>query len=167
MRGRAACFASFALALAATSAAADTCVQAKAIYVDPAGGFELGFEPVGSESAATSNHFRIGVGAAGLLLDGVVMWSGEPERPNGLVMHDCPEGDATGEELRACTVWQGVVYTVDKAGHVGLLQSEDSPAAEQILLPDFGPSLRASNIWGKSKAQSDSSDVFQLKGCAT
>jgi hypothetical protein len=166
MRGRDARFASFALTLAATPAAADTCVQAQAIYADPAGGYELSFEPVGSESAATSNHFKISVGDTGVILDGVVMWSGEPERPNGLVMHNCPEGDVTGEELRVCTVWQGVVYTVDKAGQVGFLEVEDAPAAEQILLPDFGPSLRASSAWGKGKAQSDSSDVFRLKGCA-
>ncbi|HXV29876.1 MAG TPA: hypothetical protein VD840_06060 [Sinorhizobium sp.] len=166
MRGRDACFASFALALVAAPAAADECKQAQAIYADPAGGYELSFEPVGSESAATSNHFKISVGDTGLRLDGVVLWSGEPERPNGIVMHNCPEGDVTGEELRACTVWQGVVYTVDKAGQVGLLEAEDARAAEQILLPDFGPSLRASSAWGEGKARSDSSDVFQFKGCA-
>ncbi|HXV29533.1 MAG TPA: hypothetical protein VD840_04290 [Sinorhizobium sp.] len=166
MRGRDACFASFALALAATPVAAETCIQAHAIYADQVGGYELSFEPVGSQSAATSNHFKVSVGDTGLLLDGVVMWSEEPERPNGIVMHNCPEGDVTGEELRACTVWQGVVYTVDEAGHVGLLEAEDAPAAQQILLPDFGPSLRASSAWGKRKGQTDSSDVFRLKGCA-
>ncbi|WEX77206.1 hypothetical protein PYH37_005595 [Sinorhizobium numidicum] len=166
MSGRNAFFASLAIALITTPAFAEECKQAHAIYADPAGIYELRFEPVGSESAVTSNHFKVKVGETGLLLDGVVMQSGEPERPNGIVMHNCPEGDVTGAELSACTVWQGVMYTVDKAGKIGLLAAEDEPAAEQILLPDFGPSLRLSSAWGEGKANSDSSDVFQLRGCA-
>ncbi|OAP45648.1 hypothetical protein ATB98_11395 [Sinorhizobium saheli] len=152
-------------ALAATPASAQ-CVQARAIYADPAGTYELHFEPVGSESAVTSNHFKVKVGKTGLSLDGVVMQSGEPMRANGIVMHDCPTGDVTGAELDACTVWEGVIYTVDKAGRIGLLETEDAPAAEQILLPDFGPSLRTSSAWGAGKANADSSDVFAFKGCA-
>ncbi|MCZ4091202.1 hypothetical protein O3W52_14340 [Ensifer psoraleae] len=158
--------ASLAIALVAAPALADECRQAQAIYGDADGGYELRFEPVGSESAATSNHFKISVESSGLLLDGVVLWSGEPERSNGIVMHNCPTGDVTGEELRACTVWEGVIYAADKAGGIGLLQAEDAPAAEQILLPGFGPALRESSAWGKGKASVDSSDVFKFKGCA-
>ncbi len=166
MSGRPAILASFALALAALPALAEDCKQARAIYTDPAGGYELRFEPVGSEAAVTSNHFKISVQGTGLSLDGVVLPSGEPERPNGIVMHNCPTGDVTGAELTACTVWQGPIYAVDSAGTIGLLQAEDAAAAPQILLPDFGPSLRASSAWGEGKATSDSSDVFRFKGCA-
>ncbi|MBZ7923523.1 hypothetical protein LAC81_17180 [Ensifer adhaerens] len=154
-----------ASALAAPAAAAD-CKQSHAIYADRDGGYELRFEPVGSPSAATSNHFKVAVLKPGLLLDGVVMPAGEPERATGLIMHNCPEGDATGEELRACTVWQGVVYALDKAGAIGEIPAESEPAAAQLLLPDFGPSLRASGAWGKGKAEADSWDSFALKGCA-
>lgn len=154
-----------ASALAAPAVAAD-CKQSHAIYADRDGGYELRFEPVGSASAATSNHFKVAVLKPGLLLDGVVMPAGEPERATGLIMHNCPEGDATGEELRACTVWQGVVYALDKAGAVSEIPAETEPAAPQLLLPDFGPSLRASSAWGKGKAESDSWDSFVLKGCA-
>ncbi|THK35075.1 hypothetical protein EHS39_26600 [Ensifer sp. MPMI2T] len=166
MTGRNALLASLATVLAATPALADECVQAHAIYADPAGTYELRFEPVGSESAVTSNHFKVKVGNTRLSLDGVVMQSGEPLRANGIVMHDCPTGDVTGAELEACTVWEGVIYTVDKAGRIGLLQAEDAPAAGQILLPGFGPSLRTSSAWGEGKANADSSDVFEFKGCA-
>jgi hypothetical protein len=164
--GRTVLLAAFAAVFAATSAFAEECKQAHAIYADPAGTYELHFEPVGSEAAATSNHFKVKVGETKLLLDGVVMQSGEPLRANGIVMNNCPTGDVTGAELQACTVWQGVIYTVDKAGRIDLLQPEDAPAAEQILLPDFGPSLRASSAWGEGKADADSSDVFEFKGCA-
>ncbi|ASY64553.1 hypothetical protein SJ05684_c31290 [Sinorhizobium sojae CCBAU 05684] len=165
MRRRNILCASFTLALGACPAQADECSQAKAIYADQAGGYELSFEPVGSEAAVTSNHFKIRLAGTSLSLDGVVMVSGDLERPHGIVMHDCPTGDVTGAELSACTVWQGPIYTVDSVGTIGLLGSEDAPAAEQILLPDFGPSLRASSAWGEGKAQSDSSDVFRFKGC--
>lgn len=165
MGGRKALFVFFVLTLACP-AHADECSQAKAIYADQAGGYELSFEPVGSEAAVTSNLFKISLAGASLSLDGVVMASGEPERPNGIVMHNCPTGDVTGAELAACTVWEGPIYTIDSAGKVGLLQGEDAPAAEKILLPAFGPSLRASTAWGEGKAQSDSSDVFEFKGCA-
>ncbi|MDK1377183.1 MULTISPECIES: hypothetical protein [unclassified Sinorhizobium] len=158
--------ASLATISAAAPALADECSQAHAIYADPAGTYELRFEPVGSESAVTSNHFKVKIGKTRLSLDGVVMQSGEPLRANGIVMHDCPTGDVTGAELEACTVWQGAIYTVDKAGRIGQLQAEDAPAAEQILLPGFGPSLRTSSAWGDGKASADSSDVFELKGCA-
>ncbi|HEV7318431.1 MAG TPA: hypothetical protein VGO04_07470 [Ensifer sp.] len=154
-----------ASALAAPAATAD-CKQSHAIYADRDGGYELRFEPVGSASAATSNHFKVAVLKPGLLLDGVVMPAGEPERATGLIMHNCPEGDATGEELRACTVWQGVVYALDKAGAVSEIPAESEPAAAQLLLPDFGPSLRASKAWGKGKADADSWDAFVFKGCA-
>ncbi|WP_331372467.1 hypothetical protein [Sinorhizobium chiapasense] len=163
--GRTVLPAAFAAVFAATPAFADECKQAHAIYADPAGVYELRFEPVGSEAAVTSNHFKVTIGKTRLSLDGVVMQSGEPLRANGIVMHDCPTGDVTGAELEACTVWQGVIYTVDKAGRVGLLQAEDAPAAERVLLPGFGPSLRASSAWGESKAKADSSDVFEFKGC--
>lgn len=166
MSGRPAILAPLALGLAALPALAEDCKQARAIYADPAGGYELRFEPVGSEAAVTSNHFKIGVAGTGLSLNGVVLPSGEPERPNGIVMHDCPTGDVTGADLAACTVWQGPIYAVDSAGAIGFLQAEDAPAARQILLPDFGPSLRQSSAWGKGKATADSSDIFHFKGCA-
>ncbi|AUX78080.1 hypothetical protein [Sinorhizobium fredii] len=166
MPGGPAIFAFVALALAALPVLAADCKQARAIYADPAGGYELRFEPVGSEAAVTSNHFKIRVEGTGLTLDGVVLPSGEPERPNGIVMNNCPTGDVTGADLAACTVWQGPIYAVDSAGSIGLLQPEDAPAARQILLPNFGPSLRQSSAWGEGKASSDSSDIFDFKGCA-
>jgi hypothetical protein len=49
---------------------------------------------------------------SGVTMDGVVMLAGEPDRPWGMVMHNCPEGDATGAEIAACTVWQGPVYAI-------------------------------------------------------
>lgn len=144
---------------------AAACPQARAIYTDKGGIYELRFEPVGSQSAVTSNHFKIAVGKTGLLLDGIVLQSGEPVRPNGMIMHDCPEGDVTGADIAACTIWQGVVYAVGSDGRIDALGAEDGEAAAALLLPDLGPSIVASSIWGKTTAAPW--DVLTLKGCAS
>ena len=52
------------------------------------------------------------------------MQSADPDRPNGIVMYNCPEGDVTGDDLEACTVWQGLIYGVSAAGQVDNLLPE-------------------------------------------
>ena len=151
--------------LAATAAFAADCRQDRAIYADRDGGYELVFEPVGSDAAATSHHFKLKVLVSGVVLDGVVM-PGEPARSNGMVLHACPEGDATGEEIAACTVWEGVIYTLDVAGDANLLPDQGARAAETLLLAGFGPSLRYSRLWDEGKAKVVPQDVFKQKGCA-
>lgn len=151
--------------LAATAASAAECRQDRALYADRDGAYELTFEPVGSDAAATSHHFKLKILASGVVLDGVVM-PGEPARSNGMVMHDCPEGDVTGEEIAACTVWEGVIYALDGAGDAGLLPEEGAAATETLLLSGFGPSVRYSTLWDDGKATVAPWDVFRRKGCA-
>ncbi|OJF91885.1 hypothetical protein [Pararhizobium antarcticum] len=152
-----------ALLLASWPAVAAGCAQEQAIYADPDGAYELRFEPVGSTSAATSNHFKLAVLKTDLVLDGVVMEAGDPPRPAGMIMNNCPEGDTTGDELAACTIWEGVLYAVDAEGKIGLLSPEGTEAAAQILLPDLGPAIRSSSIWGKATVAPF--DVLALTGC--
>ena len=150
--------------LAASAASAAECRQDRAIYADRDGGYELTFEPVGSDAAATSHHFKLKVLASGVVLDGVVLPS-DPPRSNGMVMHNCPEGDATGEEIAACTVWEGVIYALDGTGGADLLPGEAAEAAKTLLLSGFGPSLRYSRLWDEGKATAAPWDVFTMKGC--
>ena len=151
--------------LAAGAASAAECRQDRAVYMDRDGGYELTFEPVGSEAAAVSHHFKMKVLSGGTVLDGIVM-PGDPARSNGMVMHDCPEGDVTGEEIAACTVWEGVIYALGGAGDADLLPEESATAAETLLLAGFGPSLRYSALWDAGKARAVPSDVFKRKGCS-
>ena len=151
--------------LAATAASGAECRQDRALYADRDGGYELAFEPVGSNAAATSHHFKLKILASGVVLDGVVM-PGEPARSNGMAMYNCPEGDVTGEEIVACTVWEGVIYALDGAGDAGLLPEEGAVAAETLLLSGFGPSVRYSKLWDDGKASVAPWDVFIRKGCA-
>ncbi|WP_411036404.1 hypothetical protein [Shinella sp. BYT-45] len=150
---------------AATAACAAECRQDRAVYADRDGGYELAFEPVGSEAAATSHHFKMKVLASGAVLDGIVIPGDDPARSNGMVMHNCPEGDVTGEEIAACTVWEGVIYALDGAGDAALLPEEGAKAAESLLLSGFGPSLRYSTLWDEGKATVVPWDVLKRKGC--
>jgi hypothetical protein len=149
--------------LAVSPALAADCRQEKAIYVDADGAYELRFEPVGSVSAATSNHFKVKIAKTDLVLDGIVMQSDEPVRANGMIMNNCPEGDVTGDDIAACTVWQGVIYSVSSDGKIASLPGEGLEAAAQVLLPDFGPAIRNSSIWGKATVAPW--DVLTFKEC--
>lgn len=101
-----------------------------------------------------------------LMLDGYVMQSDDPPQSNGIILFNCPGGDVTGAELSACTVWQGTISASDEAGKTDVLPSEGAEAAARLLLPDFGPAVRKSSIWGEGKATVAPSDVLTLKGCA-
>jgi hypothetical protein len=151
---------------AATATSAAECRQDRAIYADRDGGYELTFEPVGSSAAATSHHFKLKILSSQTVLDGIVMPGDDPVRSNGMIMHNCPEGDVTGEEIAACTVWEGVIYMLDGAGDAAVLPEEGAKAAERLLLAGFGPSLRYSTLWDEGKAKVAPWDVFKRKGCA-
>jgi hypothetical protein len=140
------------------------CAQERAHYADRDNAYELTFEPVEPESSASTHRFRIRVVNTNLVLDGFVMASEPVDRSNGMLFNNCPEGDVTGADLAACTVWEGVIYANDQ-GRIGLLPPQGNPAAPQILLSGFGPALQASSAWGEKKATVTPWDVFTLKGC--
>lgn len=152
-----------ALTLPSIAIAAE-CRQEKAIYADRDGAYELKFEPVDEGAGSSSYRFTISVRNSDVLLNGFVMASEPVNRPNGILFHDCPEGDTTGEEIRKCTVWQGVVYT-SGGGKIDLLPVTGAPAAPEILLPGLPLGLVESTAWGKGKATSVPWEVFSLKGC--
>jgi hypothetical protein len=152
--------------LLANAASAAECRQDRAVYGDRDGGYEIAFEPVGSDAAVTSHRFKVKVLASGTVLDGMVIAGEDPVRSNGMVLHDCPEGDVTGEEISACTVWEGVVYALEAAGDAALVPDDGAKAAEALLLAGFGPAVRYSGLWDKGKASVAPWDVFKRKGCA-
>lgn len=139
------------------------CPVELAVYGDRDNAAEIDFTPVG-EAAVTTNTFRM-ILEKDVVLDGVVMWSADVARPNGILMHKCPEGDVTGEELAACTVWQGVIYTADGQGNVELLPAEGVDAPEKLIFSDLAHSLRRSSAYGMNGFLKLPWDVFQLKGC--
>lgn len=150
--------------LQAGMAAAAECTQERAVYADPQGIYELRFEPVDPESSASSHNFKMTVKGTTLVLDGYVMPSEPVNRSNGILFNNCPEGDITGADIAACTVWEGVIYA-DSAGRIDLLPAQGAEAAPELLLSGFGPALRASSAWGPGKATVAPWDVLTLKGC--
>lgn len=153
------------LAMLWATTANATCPIELAVYGDRDKAAEIDFRPT-LESATVTNSFKM-VMDNSIVLDGVVMWSDEVARPNGMLMHQCPEGDVTGEELDACTVWQGVIYSVDEQGNVGLLPRERIAAAapKKLIFADLGHSLRMSAAYGPDGFSKVPWDVFELKGC--
>lgn len=153
-----------ALATAVVSLPAHAaCPLALAVYGERDDLAGIDFRPNG-QSATVTNMFRMWVGN-GIQLDGIVMWTDEAPRPVAMLQHECPEGDVTGEELAACTLWQGVVYTADDKGNIGLLPRHGETAPAKLIFPDLGPALRQSALFSTSGFTREPWDVFQLKGC--
>lgn len=143
------------------------CKQEQAVYTDRDGAYELRFAPLNSQSAAASNQFKMSALKSSVVMDGYVMPTEDPVRAIGILMFNCPEGDATGADLDACTVWQGTVYGMDAKGEMDNLQPEGAEAAEKLVLPGLGPAIRESSAWGEGKAMVAPWDVLTFKECAT
>ncbi|PBB31523.1 hypothetical protein CK214_17285 [Mesorhizobium sp. WSM3882] len=156
-----------ALAAGAALVAADAqagCPIQLAAYGEAKSGAEIDFSPTGT-SATIANTFRM-ILDNNTVLDGIAMWTeGSAGRPHGSLMYKCPTGDVTGEELAACTVWEGVIYSADKKGVVGLLPAEGADAPKSLIFPDLGPSLEMSAAYGPAGFSKVPWDVFALKGC--
>ena len=149
------------LALLGASPALAACPIELAVYGEREQAAEIDFRPT-MGSATTTNTFKMVVGKD-VMLDGVVLWSGDAARPHGSLMHQCPEGDVTGGELAACTVWDGVIYTADAKGAVDLLPNERKDAPATLIFPDLAGQLGRSAI--HDKLPKLPWDVFALKGC--
>ena len=151
-----------ALALGALPARA-ACPIELAVYGDRDGAAGIDFRPT-AESAVVTNSFKM-VLDNGVMLDGLVMWSDGIARPHASLMYNCPDGDVTGEELEACTLWEGIVYAADETGKVSLLPGERQDAPQTLVFPDLGPTLELSSAYGEGGFSKVPWDVFTLKGC--
>lgn len=162
---RAALAAFLALTVVSPAAAAD-CPQERAIYGDEAGLYTLTFQPVDAETSAATHRFSVTAKDSAVTLDGYVMTTEPVARPQGMLFYNCPEGDATGADLAACTVWQDILYGT-AGGRIVALPAQGEGALAELLLPGFAPSLQASSAWGKGKLTIAPPDVLALKGCAS
>lgn len=144
-------------------AAQAACPIERATYADMEGVARLEFKK--TDGAATvTNRFSMLLDN-NVVLDGIVQWSDRVPRPNGQLGYKCPVGDATGEELARCTVWQGVIYTADEMGNVELLPAEGVEAPKKLIFPDLGYSLRMSSAYGANGFSQTPWDVFEQRGC--
>lgn len=164
------CLAASLALLATNSAVHAACPIQLAVYGEAQSGAEVDFTPTGT-SATITNTFRM-ILDNNVVLDGIAMWTeGGAARPHGSLMYKCPAGDTTGEELAACTIWEGIIYSADEKGTVGLLPAEGADAPKSLIFPDLGPSLEMSAAHADHGSSGGSGfskvpwDVFVLKGC--
>lgn len=146
----------------ASSPASADCPVGLAAYRDLEDAASVEFTP--TSGAAVANTFRMLLDND-VVLDGIVMWSDGIGRPYGMLTYKCPEGDATGAEIAACTMWEGVIYTSDDLGNIELLPAEAAGAPAKLIFPDLGPSLRHSAAYGAAGFSKVPWDVFKLSGC--
>ena len=97
--------------------------------------------------------------------DGFVFPSEEEGGMAGVILDDCPDGDVTGAELEACTVWQGPVRTVDANGNAGDLPASNELAAGYLHLEGLAAALneRAPDLAAGSPA--DEIEKLTLLAC--
>lgn len=153
---------SVAIGLALGNAHA-ACPLALAVYGDAESDAGVDFRPT-MNAVTVTNSFKM-VLDKGIVLDGIVMWTSGVSRPHGSLMYKCPTGDVTGDELAACTVWQGVVYSADDKGNIALLSAEGTDAPQSLIFPDLGSSLQMSSAFGPNGFSKLPWDVFLLEGC--
>ena len=154
----------FFLAAATAARGAERCAIENAVFAEIDAGTELAFRPVQSESAVVNHLFAIAAGK--ITLEGHVMYDPDVERPAAMIMNDCPEGDVTGDDLRACTVWAGTPYALLRAtGQIDIIGPEGSDAPDAVLLPSFGPALRRAPAWEKSGLGDIPWDLYEFKEC--
>jgi hypothetical protein len=141
-----------------------TCLQDHAIYGDRDNAYELAFQSGRSDAEVSTHRFSLKVLQSQLVLDGYVMADEDSGGSAGLVFFNCPEGDVTGDDLRACTIWQGAVYG-NNAGTVGQLPDGGDVAADEILLPNLAASVQRSSVLAANVAPTEPWDILTFKGC--
>ena len=153
-----------ALFLAAGLPACAACKQELAVYSDKAKTATLEFVPHDGEAVTVTNRFRLVAGDK--VIEGFVQWSGAPApRPYGMLTDQCPDGDVTGEELEACTVWQGAIYAVGSDGAVSLLPGQGEDAAQALVLSDLAWSMSQHPAYAETKLSEPPFEAFTLSGC--
>jgi len=69
------------------------------------------------------------------------VYPGEDDNTIGVVLDNCPDGDATGDEIAACTVWQGSMQRVEQDGTEGVFALVNGPAAPALVFPGLVQSI--------------------------
>lgn len=163
-QARAVLVAGCALLPMAAAAQDAECLQSDALYADLDRHAVIAFDQGFAAAPGVSNQFDMLIGD--IALQGIVIWSGGVERPQAILLHDCPEGDATGAELDACTLWQGIVYAVDADGEIGLMPGASDIAAERLLFPGLPWHLSFTEAFAAGEAADLPFEVFERTGCA-
>jgi len=69
------------------------------------------------------------------------VYPGEDDDVVAVVLDNCPDGDATGEEIEACTVWQGPMQRLEQDGSEGDFLLVNGPAAPALAFAGLVQSI--------------------------
>ncbi len=109
--------------------------------------------------------FRVLLGQSATLLQGFV-YAGEGNAAmEAVVLDNCPDGDVTGAELDACTVWRGAIRAVDADGNPQPLPGADQPAAGFLQLDGLSAALAASEKHAHADLPAGGFETFTLLAC--
>ncbi len=148
------------------ASAANACPQDQAIYGDADKSYELAFSPAASEAVMTSHQFSLTYKSTGLVMQGYVMDSENGDQSLATLLYQCPEGDVTGADIAACTVWEGAI-NLHGEDRLEKLPPSDQTAAGEILLAELAEAVRNSTVWGDDEVSLAPGDIFTLEGCAS
>ena len=87
------------------------------------------------------------------------------ERAEIMIPLNCPEGDVTGDELAACLVYRGAVYSIGKDGTVEGLPEIGETAAARVFLPNLAAALWDNPQFGGKGPETRPAELFELSGC--
>ena len=144
---------------AAAAQSSRSCPQALA-------GYSSADQRVGLEfSGALDMSFSLLVDGLDGKYDGFTYPAEGADGTEGVVLDNCPDGDATGEEIAACTVWQGQVKAIDADEMEGDLPMSGASAAAGLHLEGLSAALaeRLPDLF--SGAPDDSLDTLTLSAC--
>jgi len=139
------------------------CLQGDALYADLDRNAVISFDQGYAPAPGVTNQFDMLIGD--IALQGIVIWSGGVERPQAILLDDCPEGDATATELDACTLWQGIVYAIDAEGEIGLMPGASELAADRLLFPGLPWQLSFTEAFAAGEIADLPFEVFERTGC--
>lgn len=116
-------------------------------------------------AGSSDGAFRLLLGDEGGPLEGFV-YPGEDDGDNeAVVLNNCPEGDATGEELAACTIWKGPIIALAEDGNSEPFPTSDQPAAGFLRLEGFADALNASQYYKQTGLPARNFDRLTLLAC--
>ncbi|MCL4066826.1 hypothetical protein M3484_09600 [Pseudomonas sp. GX19020] len=139
------------LALALTSTVAPAiadvaCPVTQSVYTDKETGFRLSFRPLQSweQSGMVLAIFDIET-RDGHELWGEIRTNMGTSRDTGVIYDGCPppgpEDAPSEDQLEACRVWEGLVYSVE-GNQIGAFPIEGDKAPPSLLFTDLGRQLR-------------------------
>lgn len=136
-----------------------SCPQALAVYASQDETVSVEF------SGAADLSFAMLIKGAGRPFEGFVYPGEEEGMADGVVLDNCPDGDATGDEIAACTVWQGAMRSIDQDGTEDAFALSSGVAAPGLVFAGLGDSIKKRMPELMDDPSAGQTETLTLSGC--